>query len=85
MSIIWELRLYDNDGGRVATFNTWPELHVEVGVNRPAVFALRMDGNDARVALFENDGILEGWWTDADTVSDTVEFKGWLVSYTADS
>ena len=64
--ITWELRLYDNDGLRVATFDTWPALQVEVGVNRPAVFALELDGNDPRVALFEHDGILEGWWTDAD-------------------
>lgn len=66
MSIVWELRLHDNAGARVATFDTWPALQVEVGVNRPAVFALELDGNDPRVALFEHDGILEGWWTDAD-------------------
>jgi len=64
--ITWELRLYDNDGARVATFDTWPALQVEVGVNRPAVFALRLDGEDPRVALFEPDGLLEGWWADAE-------------------
>lgn len=64
--ITWELRLHDNDGLRVATFDTWPELRVEVAVNRPAVFALRLDGDDPRVALFEQDGLLEGWWTDAE-------------------
>jgi hypothetical protein len=59
--ITWELRLHDNDGARVATFDIWPELRVEVGVNRPAVYSLRLDGDDPRTALFEQDGILEGW------------------------
>lgn len=66
MTTVWELRLYDPAGARVATFDTWPELQVDVGVNQPAVYALRLDGNDPRVALFEPDGILEGWWSDAD-------------------
>jgi len=66
MTVSWELRLYGNDGARLATFDTWPELLVVVGVNRPASYALRLDGNDPRVALFEQDGILEGWWKDAD-------------------
>jgi len=78
--IVWELRLYDNDGARVATFDIWPELRVDVGVNRPAVYSLRLDGNDPRVALFELDGILEGWWTDADAgIAWRREFCCWCI------
>jgi hypothetical protein len=80
VSIVWELRLHDNDGARVATFDIWPELRVEVGVNRPAVFSLRLDGDDARVALFEQDAILEGWWTDAEQgIAWRREFCAWCV------
>ncbi len=64
--IVWELRLYANDGKHVAVFDIWPELRVTVGVNRPAVYSLRLSGDDPRTALFEQDGILEGWWTDAE-------------------
>lgn len=79
--IAWELRLYDNAGKHVATFDTWPELRVEVGVNRPAVYSLRLDGNDSRVALFEQDGILEGWWKDDDRgIAWRREFCAWCVN-----
>jgi len=79
--ITWELRLHDNDGARVATFDVWPELRAEVGVNRPAVYTLRLDGNDPRVALFEQDGILEGWWTDAEQgIAWRREFCAWCIN-----
>ena len=70
MTVQWELRLYDNDGARKATFDTWPELAVTTYVNKPAVFGLRLDGNDTRVSLFEDDAILEGWWCDQDNGID---------------
>lgn len=66
MTAIYELRLWDQAGVRVATFDQWPDLVAEVGVNRPAVYALRLDGDDDRTALFEHDGLLEMWWADHD-------------------
>lgn len=83
MSAEWVLRLYDNDGNRTATFDQWPELQVTTYVNAPAVFALRLDGNDPRVALFEDDAILEGWWCDTDHGIDwRREFCGLCVDRT---
>ncbi len=80
--IVWELRLYDPDGAHVAVFDTWSTLQVEVGVNRPAVFALRLDGQDPRVALFEPDSLLEGWWTDAEQgIAWRREFVGLCVDW----
>jgi hypothetical protein len=80
MSIVWELRLYDSNGARVATFDQWPELVVELGVNRPAVYALRFDGSDPRVGLFEQDALLEGWWTNAERgIEWRREFVAWCI------
>lgn len=63
--ITWELRLYSPaTGKRVATLDQWPELQAEIGVNEPAAFALRLRGDDARIALIEQDALLEGWWCD---------------------
>jgi len=75
---VWELRLFDQSGYRVATFDEWPEFEVEIPVNGCAAYALRLDGNDDRVALFEPDGLLEGWWCDPENGIDWHrEFCAW--------
>lgn len=78
--ITWELRLYDQHGARVATFVDWPDLAVTRQVNAPCVYALRLNGDDARVALFDVDGILEGWWCDPeDGIAWRREFTAWTI------
>lgn len=78
--IIWELRLFDNTGARVATFVDWPELRVERRVNGMDTWALRLDGDDPRVALFEEGGLLEGWWcSPEDGLAWRREFCGFVV------
>lgn len=80
MTAVWELRLYDPDGARVATFDQPADLLVSAGVNRPATYALRINGSDARAALFELDGILEGWWRDAENgIAWRREFTAWAI------
>jgi len=78
--ITWELRLFDQDGGRVATFAAWPDLVVKLRRNKPATYALRLSGDDVRAPLFELDGILEGWWHDTDNgIAWRREFTAWTV------
>lgn len=80
MTAIWELRLYDPDGARVATFDQWADLIAQVNVNRPATYALRLNGSDTRVQLFDLDGILEGWWADPENgIAWRREFAAWAV------
>jgi len=82
MTAVWELRLYDQDGARVATFDQWADLVIEAGVNRPAAYALRIGGDDDRVPLFEVDGLLEAWWTDAE---NGIDWRREMCAWTVDT
>lgn len=75
---IWELRLFDQNGYRVATLNEWPEFEVEIPVNGFCSYGLRLHGNDSNVALFTADGLLEGWWCDPENeIEWHREFCAW--------
>lgn len=78
--LTWELRLFDATGARVATFTEWPELNVEIRVNSGCTWALRLDGDDPRVALFEEGGLIEGWWcSPEDGIAWHREFCGFII------
>lgn len=78
--LTWELRLFDATGARVATFVDWPELRVDLGVNRPGSWALRIHGDDPRATLFEEGGLLEGWWcAPEDGIAWRREFCGFVI------
>lgn len=79
--IVWELRLFDPDtGARVATFDMAPEFGAELKVNDCGTYALRLAGDDARVALFAADAILELWWCDKEAGIDwRREFSAWVL------
>ena len=51
-------------GALVALFDEWPDLRVERTVNAPDAYALRISGDDPKVALFDLDGQIEGWYKD---------------------
>ena len=82
--ITWELRLFDSTGARAATFVDWPELAVQRRVNAGCSWALRIAGDDPRAALFEEGGLLEGWWcSPEDGIAWRREFCGFIVDETA--
>lgn len=60
----WQVVLRDQSGKVVATFDQWLEFAIERVVNDMGSYGLHLDGDDARVALFNDDGQLEFWWTD---------------------
>jgi hypothetical protein len=59
-----QLRVKDPAGALVAVLDTWPHFECVRQVNKPATFALRLNGDDSRVPLFELDGQIEAWWKD---------------------
>lgn len=70
---IWQIRLKKADGSFANHFDSFTLTR---RVNSPGAYALRLDGNDPKVGLFELDGQLEFWWTDPDNDIDWhVEFE----------
>ena len=80
MAIVWQLRLKDVAGALVALFDEWPDLRVERTVNAPDAYALRLSGDNDKVALFDLDGQLEGWYKDDDAgIAWHLEFEAFTV------
>lgn len=61
MPVVWQIRLRAADGSLVAVLDDYESFSAEKRVNAPALYTLRMSGENAKVALFELDGQLEFW------------------------
>ena len=56
MPVTWQIRLKAADGSLVAVLDDYESFSAEKRVNVPALYSLRMSGENAKVALFELDG-----------------------------
>ncbi|HUV93945.1 MAG TPA: hypothetical protein VMX14_03840 [Anaerolineae bacterium] len=61
MPVIWQIRLKQADGSLAAIVDDYESFSAEKRVNAPALYSLRMSGENVKVALFELDGQLEFW------------------------
>jgi hypothetical protein len=62
----WQIRLKSAAGALVALIDDYDSFTFTRRVNGMGAFALRMNGNDAKAALFELDGQIEFWRADAE-------------------
>jgi len=61
MPVVWQIRLKAADGSLVAVIDDYESFTAEKYVNAKSVYALRMSGQNSKIALFELDGQLEFW------------------------
>lgn len=78
----WQVVLRDQSGKVVATFDQWLEFAIERVVNDMGSYGLHLDGDDSRVALFNDDSQLEFWWTDPEnSIAWRKEFEAFHEDY----
>lgn len=82
MPITWQVLLRDQTGKVVATFDQWLEWTLTREINAAGAFGFHLNGDDSRVALFDDDCQLEFWWTDPENgIAWRKEFEGFHADY----
>lgn len=71
-----EVRLFSPAGAQVAIFDTWRSLQYQHKLNGSGFFTFIIDANDAKRALFEENGQFEVWRWIPGALDPYLEFEG---------